>query len=237
MAYKINLIHRGPQVISGFDLFDECHYGADKLFLRGHICCPDAVKEQIKIALGDTSKLNYRQVAYEHDLFGTETQVSPELAKKIDKLMGVGNPLIESDDLSEVPTIALNRYHIPNKKFWNNVVPSDVENPYKASAAVKFSLRVYFRDDYAYIDFGCPWEFTSEFGGPLDAESLPEDFINNIVLFKCHFISKEDALIILDEIFGNVSENQEKLYVQKTEPQFALMTTELMDSDGSIISL
>jgi hypothetical protein len=58
----------------------------------------------------------------------------------------------------------LNRYYIPNKKFWNNVVPSDVENPYKASAAVKFSLRVYFRDDYAYIDFGCPWEFTSEYG-------------------------------------------------------------------------
>ena len=237
MAYKINLTHRGPQVISGFDLFDECHYGADKLFLRGHICCPDAIKEQIKIALGDTSKLNYRQVAYEHDLFGTETQVSPELAKKIDKLMGIGNPLIESDDLSEVPTIALNRYHIPNKKFWNNVVPSDVENPYKATAAVKFSLRVYFRDDYAYIDFGCPWEFTSDFGGTLDADSLAEDFINNIVLLNCHFISKEDALIILDEIFGNVSENQKKLYVQKTEPQFAIMTTELMDSDGSIISL
>ena len=34
MAYTINLIHRGPQVISGFDLFDECHYGADKLFFR-----------------------------------------------------------------------------------------------------------------------------------------------------------------------------------------------------------
>lgn len=78
-----------------------------------------------------------------------------------------GNPLTptpESGDLTSVPIIALNRYHIPNKKFWNNTPPSDVENPYKASAAVKFSIRVHFRDDFAYIDFGCPWEFTSEYG-------------------------------------------------------------------------
>ena len=72
-----------------------------------------------------------------------------------------GNPLKEGDDAS---IIALNRHHIPNKKFWNNTPPSDVENPYKASAAVRFSIRVHFRDDFAYIDFGCPWEFTSEYG-------------------------------------------------------------------------
>lgn len=234
MAYTINLIHRGPQVISGFDLFDECQYGADKLFLRGHFCCPTAIKEQVEIAL-DGDSLDEAKLK---DIY--ETEITDEFKKH---KLGIGNPLTETPedgDLNKVPTIALNRYYIPNKKFWNNAVPSDVENPYKASAAVKFSLRVYFRDDYAYIDFGCPWEFTSEYGtGSLDGAetTTAENFINNIVLFNCHFISKEDALIILDKIFGNVSENQEKLYIQKTEPQFALMTTELMDSDGSIISL
>ena len=54
---------------------------------------------------------------------------------------GIGNPLKEGDD---APIIALNRYHIPNKKFWNNTPPSGIANPYKASAAVRFSIRVHY---------------------------------------------------------------------------------------------
>ena len=156
MAYTIKLIHRGPQVISGFDLFDECHYGADKLYLRGHFCCPTAIKEQVEIALGggalDEDKLK--------DIY--ETEITPEFKKH---KLGIGDPLTvtpENGDLTDVPTIALNRYHIPNKKFWNNTPPSDIANPYKASAAVTFSLRVYFRDDYAYINFGMPWSTVME---------------------------------------------------------------------------
>ena len=156
-----------------------------------------------------------------------------------------GNPLTptpESGDLTDVPNIALNRYHIPNKKFWNNTPPSDVENPYKASAAVKFSIRVHFRDDFAYIDFGCPWEFTSEYGisGTLDDGSNPKDFIDKFTLLHCHFISKEDAIQILDAMFDNkVSENTFTLQVYKQggfEPM-PIMTTELVDEDGSIIAL
>lgn len=154
MAYTINLTHRGPQVIECIDLFDEARYGADKLFFRGRFKTADEVKSQVAIALGDEENL-----------------VLPEDKTKED--YGIGNPLTEtpeSGDLTDVPIIALNRYHIPNKKFWNNTPPSDVENPYKASAAVRFSIRVHFRDDFAYIDFGCPWEFTSEYGisGTLD---------------------------------------------------------------------
>lgn len=181
MAYTINLTHRGPQVIECIDLFDEARYGADKLFFRGRFKTADEVKYQVKCALDST-----------HAPQG-------------------GNPLeVETSDTEiTVPTIALNRYHIPNKKFWNNTPPSDVENPYKASAAVKFSLRVHFRDDFAYIDFGCPWEFTSEYGtGSLDEKSDADNFINNFTLLHCHFISKEDALQILDAMFENkVSEN------------------------------
>lgn len=158
MAYTINLTHRGPQVIECIDLFDEARYGADKLFFRGRFKTTDEVKCQVAIALGDTS------------------QIVPPSGKTVEDVVkeyGIGNPLSKEEELEEgkeLPTIALNRYHIPNKKFWNNTPPSDVENPYKASAAVKFSIRVHFRDDFAYIDFGCPWEFTSEYGidGTLD---------------------------------------------------------------------
>ena len=152
-----------------------------------------------------------------------------------------GNPLTptpESGDLTDVPTIALNRYHIPNKKFWNNTPPSDVENPYKASAAVKFSIRVHFRDDFAYIDFGCPWELTSEYGtGSLDEKSAAVDFTNSFALLHCHFISKEDALQILDSIFPKTSENTAAYAIMRNAPQIVTETTELVDEDGSIISL
>lgn len=154
-----------------------------------------------------------------------------------------GNPLTpipESGDLTDVPNIALNRFHIPNKKFWNNTPPSDVENPYKASAAVKFSIRVHFRDDFAYIDFGCPWELTTEelYGeGTLDKSSTAQNFIDNFVLLHCHFISKEDALQILDSIFPKTSENTAAYAIMRSAPQIITETTELVDEDGSIISL
>lgn len=197
MAYTINLIHRGPQVISGFDLFDECHYGADKLYLRGHFCCPTAIKEQVEIALGggtlDEAKLK--------DIY--ETEITDDFKKH---KLGIGDPLTvtpENGDLSGVPTIALNRYHVPNKKFWNNTPPSDIANPHKASAAVTFSLRVYFRDDYAYINFGMPWAAVmDETKDEVATVSLSvEEMIKNFRLLQCHFISKEDALQILNSIF------------------------------------
>lgn len=215
MAYTINLTHRGPQVIECIDLFDEARYGADKLFFRKRCETIAEIVEQVTYAFDKTQ--------------------APQ----------GGNPLTptpESGDLTDVPNIALNRYHIPNKKFWNNTPPSDVENPYKASAAVKFSIRVHFRDDFAYIDFGCPWEFTSEYGisGTLDDDSNPKDFIDKFTLLHCHFISKEDALQILDAMFDHkVSENTFTLQVYKQggfEPM-PIMTTELVDEDGSIIAL
>lgn len=104
---------------------------------------------------------------------------------------------------------------------------------------MKFSIRVHFRDDFAYIDFGCPWELTSEYGtGSLDESSTAEDFIKNFVLLHCHFISKEDALQILDSMFDNkVSENTAAYAIMRNAPQIVTETTELVDEDGSIISL
>lgn len=208
MAYTVNLTHRGPQVIECIDLFDEARYGADKLFFRGRFEKTQDIIDQVTFAL-------------------TTNDSTAE--------WGNGNPLLEGDD---VPTIALNRHYIPNKKFWNNEVPTDVENPYKASAAVKFSIRVHFRDDYAYIDFGCPWEFTSEYGtGSLDEKSDAKAFTDSFTLLHCHFISKEDALQILDSIFSNTSANTAAYTMMRNAPQVVTETTELVDEDGSIISL
>lgn len=223
MAYTINLTHRGPQVISGFDLFDECHYGADKLFLRGHFCCPTAIKEQVEIALGggtlDEAKL---KAIY-------ETEITDEFKKH---KLGIGDPLTvtpENGDLTDVPTIALNRYHVPNKKFWNNTPPSDIANPHKASAAVTFSLRVYFRDDYAYINFGMPWAAVmDEAKDEVATVSLTvEEMIKNFRLLQCHFISKEDALQILNSIFEGFG----------TEVAQVDEVLELEDTEGNVISL
>jgi hypothetical protein len=207
MAYTINLTHRGPQVIECIDLFDEARYGADKLFFRKRCETVAEVEEQVIYAFDKTQ--------------------APQ----------GGNPLTptpESGDLTGVPTIALNRYHIPNKKFWNNVVP-DVEEPYRASAAVKFSIRVHFRDDYAYIDFGCPWELVDN--GKLTTSSDAQAFINEFVLLHCHFISKEDALQILDSLFSKTSANTAAYAIMRNAPKVIIETTELVDEDGSIISL
>ena len=223
MAYTINLTHRGSQVISGFDLFDECHYGADKLFLRGHFCCPTAIKEQVEIALGagtlDEAKLK--------DIY--ETEITDEFKKH---KLGIGDPLTvtpENGDLTDVPTIALNRYHVPNKKFWNNTPPIGIANPYKASAAVTFSLRVYFRDDYAYINFGMPWAAVmDEAKDEVATVSLTvEEMIKNFRLLQCHFISKEDALQILNSIFEGFG----------TEVAQVDEVLELEDTKGNVISL
>jgi hypothetical protein len=271
MAYTINLTHRGPQVIECIYLFDEARYGADKLFFRGRFKTAEEVNCQVAIALGGypTEIENHRadelaelQNQKENAEEGEDTtsldaqieEIENEITNKkaeFDKLvseMGVGNPLTptpESGDLSGVPTIALNRYHIPNKKFWNNTPPSDVDNPYKASAAVRFSIRVHFRDDFAYIDFGCPWELTDEYGtGSLD-ESFPAldekskavNFTENFVLLQCHFISKEDALQIIDDIFPKTSENTATYAILRNAPKIIIETTELVDEDGSIIAL
>jgi hypothetical protein len=239
MAYTVNLTHRGKQVIECFELFDEASFGADKLYFRGSCCCPKEIKDQVMIALGDKRKLNYNGFAVEFDLLKEDEEMTPELKQKIDELLGIGNPLMRDEKETgkvTVPTIALNRYNIPNKKYWNGVVPTDVKDPEKASAAVKFMLRVKFRDDFAYITFGCPWELTLEYGsGTLSDKSSPKEFVDNFALLECHFISKEDALTILDTIFGNVS-LVTSIANDFTKISIETPTTELMDENGFIIS-
>lgn len=234
MSYTLKLKNRGTSVISGIDLFDECHYGADKLFLRGNFCCPKCVGQQIKIALGDDELLDEDKL--KEIYYGVTIDDTFKKTK-----LGIGNPLEqESDESGEqnIPTIALNRFHIPNKKFWNNTPPSGISNPYKASAAVTFSIRLYFRDDYAYITFGCPWseimdEESGEWFANYDESENGLELIKHFKLLKCHFISKDDAITVLQELGLEVT-NWDKCYPTIETTQEVL---ELYDTDGSLIEI
>lgn len=233
MSYTIKLKDRGNSVIRCIDLFDECHYGADKLFLRGKFGTPQDVANQVKIALGDDSLLD---TAKFKDIYGVDIDETFIKTK-----LGVGNPLEQEtteSGVQTIPTIALNRFHIPNKKFWNNTPPSGIANPYKASAAVTFSIRLYFRDDYAYITFGCPWseimdEESGEWLANYDESENGLELIPHFKLLKCHFISKDDAITVLEALGLEVT-NWDKKYSTPTNAQEVL---ELTDEDGSIISL
>lgn len=232
MSYTIKLKDRGNSVIRCIDLFDECHYGADKLFLRGKFGTPQDVATQVKIALGgeglDTAKLK--------DIYGVDIDETFIKTK-----LGVGNPLEQEtteSGVQTIPTIALNRFHIPNKKFWNNTPPSGIANPYKASAAVTFSIRLYFRDDYAYITFGCPWseimdEESGEWLANYDESENGLELIPYFKLLKCHFISKDDAITVLEALGLEVTTWDKKSSTTETAQE----VLELTDEDGSIISL
>lgn len=203
---KINLTHRGPQVIECIDLFDEARYGADKLFFRKRCMGEgksifDEVVEQVECALNPS-----------HFPQG-------------------GNPLTNMDEvgIEKCPIIALNRYHIPNKKFWNNTPPIGIANPYKASAAVRFSLRVHFRDDYAYIDFGCPWsEIMVDESTQTESSYVitKEDITTKFRLLTCHFISSDDAIQILKSIFGQEFNSQPTITTVEEVLEF-------VDDDGT----
>ena len=232
MSYTIKLKDRGTSVIRCIDLFDECHYGADKLFLRGKFGTPQDVATQVKIALGgeglDTAKLK--------DIYGVDIDETFTKTK-----LGVGNPLEQEtteNGVQTIPTIALNRFHIPNKKFWNNTPPSGIANPYKASAAVTFSIRLYFRDDYAYITFGCPWseimnEETDEWLANYDESENGLELIPHFKLLQCHFISKDDAITVLEALGLEVANWDKK----SSTPTNAQEVLDLIDEDGSLISL
>ena len=232
MSYTIKLKDRGTSVVRCIDLFDECHYGADKLFLRGKFGTPQDVATQVKIALGDESLLDTAKLK---DIYGVEIDETFKKTK-----LGIGNPLAQEDEEGEqtIPTIALNRFHIPNKKFWNNTPPSGIANPYKASAAVTFSIRLYFRDDYAYITFGCPWseimnEESGEWLANYDESENGLELIPHFKLLNCHFISKDDAITVLEALGLEVTNWDKK----SSTPTNAQEVLDLIDEDGSLISL
>lgn len=221
MSYNINLTDRGPSVISSIDLFDECQYGADKLFFRGKFGAPGDILTQIKIALGDISLLDKEQFSGK-----SEDEIKTEL--------GIGNPLeVEKSQTAEVtvPTIALNRYHIKGKKFWENVVPTDIANPYKASAAVSFGLRVIFKEDSAFIKFGAPWctYMNEETDMNADGSSVS---INDFVLFAQRNISKEDSLLILESILEGV-----KVRENTTAMNTTVHVINVVDENGEYLAI
>lgn len=232
MSYKINLTDRGPSVISSIDHFDECHYGADKLFFRGKYYNPADILVQIKIALSDSGKGE----GFELDMEKLKEMYPGKTEDEIISILGIGDPLTitpDGGDLTKVPTIALNRFHKKDKKFWENRIPNDIANPYKANAAVTFGIRVIFKEDSAYITFGVPWgaimvEETDE----TETKVTGSDLLYEMALLSHRNISKEDSLLILEQIFKtevDVRGNTDKM---KTTTH---VIRDLYDSDGSLI--
>ena len=221
MSLKLNLADRGPSVIEGFDLFDECHFGADKLFLRGHFKTAEEVFEQVSIALGDESKID-------------STKAEEMYGKNWKQELGFGNPLkiTTADNFDEVPNIALNRYHIPNKKFWEDRVPTDIANPYKAKGAVTFAIRVYLKEDSVFIKFGAPWSLVMG-DEETETEVVMEDseakkLYEKFVPFSHANISLEDTVQILGSIFKDV-DIAKNIIDSKT----VVTTLDLEDEEGN----
>ena len=221
MSLKLNLTDRGPSIISGFDLFDECHFGADKLFLRGHFKTPEEVFNQIAIALGDEKKIDTSKA---EELYG----------KNWKKELGFGNPLTitTSDNFDDVPNIALNRYKVPNKKFWENRVPENIANPYKAKGAVSFAIRVYLKEDSVFIKFGAPWSLVmddeeTQTEVVLD-DSAAKELYKKFVPFSHCNISLEDTIQILSAIFKDVD-----IEANIIDSKTTVTTLDLEDEEGN----
>lgn len=127
-----NFRHRGRQTIDFIDLFDECRYGANKLYFRGRFPSAGEVANQITKAL-DPAYKDY----------------------------GGGNPVafdkMQDGEMVYAEGIALNRYSYPETKFWVAPDPKDTY-PRKAKYAVQFMMRLHFHMDWAYIIVGLPWE-------------------------------------------------------------------------------
>lgn len=102
-----------------------------------------------------------------------------------------------------------------------------------------FSIRLYFRDDYAYITFGCPWsEIMNEESGELlanyDESENGLELIPHFKLLNCHFISKDDAITVLEALGLDDKIVWDKNFPTTEDAQEVL---ELTDEDGSIIAL
>lgn len=213
MSFQVNLPCRGESVIEKVDLFDECQFGADKLYFRGSFDTMKEVSDQILISLGITNNLNFDALREKYGADATDEEIKEKL--------GIGNPLLykaSDDKTTSVPTIALNRYKIPGKKFWNKNEHHDASKdnieamtpdmfPYKADAAVRYKLRLHFFDDYGYIDFGLPWTegvcervIRSFYNLENLDGGLMHFFFNDFKILKTHFIDKYDAVEILNKL-------------------------------------
>lgn len=180
-----NFRDRGRQTIRWFDLFDECEYGADKLFFRGRFESLEDVVTQVKIALLQ--------------------DIDPAMETQY-VAMGAGNPIFkEGDDPKTVrfaeSGIGLNRWCAREgmTKWFSNRC---IEYPNRARYAVHFRLRIKFHADYGYIDFGMSWASLYKKAPDYKYTITIED----LELLQCSFISDMDALLILDEFLPNARE-------------------------------
>lgn len=213
MSFQVNLPCRGESVIEKIDLFDECQFGADKLYFRGRFDTLEEIRDQIVISLGYTNILNFDALREKYGADATDEDIKMKL--------GIGNPLLyktSDGTITNVPTIALNRYKVPGKKFWNKNERHDTSKdditemtpdmfPYKADYALRYKIRLHFFDDYGYIDFGMPWteDVCKQISGwmynspNLDGASIGV-YCYNFRILNTHFIDKYDAVEILKKL-------------------------------------
>lgn len=123
-----NFKDMGRQVVDWIDLFDECQYGAGKLFFRGRFETMSEVAEQIAASLSD----DYKE-------------------------LGSGNPVAHDTETTFAEGNALHRYYMPDIRLWTPIDFHD-PYPYKARYAVEFLLRLKLYGEYIYLRVGLPWE-------------------------------------------------------------------------------
>lgn len=182
----VDLTHRGKSTITSIDLFDECEFGADKLRIRGTFATLWECAYQIAFALADIDTLKNLQKT--HTKYITKTDFSEDECKRF----GGGNPMEQNAEYG----IALNRFNVPEKKFWENRIPSETY-PSHADYCVQFILRVQFYKDFGYIHLGLPWK---------DDRTDPI-ILSELRLLKCCNISPEDAKSIIDFMIAEASAN------------------------------
>ena len=179
-----NFHHRGRQTIDFIDLFDECRYGANKLYFRGRFESGNEVANQIEKALDP---------AYKD--YGGGNPVA------IDKM--VDGKMVYAEG------IALNRFNYPETKFWHF---PDAKDPYprKAKYAVQFMMRLHFHMDWAYVIVGLPWAKLHLPDGSLNPK-YPVDqnlqvngvTINDLELLEHWAISRADCKVFLSGLVAD----------------------------------
>ena len=137
-------------------------------------------------------------------IFDVRAQIEAALDPSYEKFGG-GNPVARNAEGG----IALNRYHVTEKRHW---IPAPDGDPYpnKADYAVQFLLRLRTWEDFLYVTVGVPWtKFRLNPDGsvaedyPIDPAKVESGFsVADLAPLTWHNCSAKDAALVCAGIGG-----------------------------------